>query len=150
MKRTTTLIAAAATVALSGCSMSRMVDRADVVTEPESCAANTFEVYFAEGEARLTEPARQAIGMTAARLQRCDIQRVVVRGLASASGSATANQTLSEQRAVAVAEALVAAGWPTPAFELGAEGAEGAVNSDGTREPMRRRTEVLVVAAPRA
>jgi outer membrane protein OmpA-like peptidoglycan-associated protein len=94
------------------------MDRGPVVAEPARCTAKRFEVYFADSEARLTEAARQAIGMEAAQLQGCDIRKVQVLGLADARGGATANQGLSERRAQAVAEALTAAGWPAPAFEV--------------------------------
>ena len=52
-------------------------------------------------------------------------------------------------RALAVAEALEAAGWPAPAFELGAVGDAGATTAAGTNEPLRRRTEVVVEAVER-
>jgi outer membrane protein OmpA-like peptidoglycan-associated protein len=139
----------AVAVGLSGCGVTRFMDRSAVVTEPAVCTSTRFEVYFADSEARLTEPARQAIGMTAAQLQGCEIRKVQVIGLADARGGATANQDLSERRARAVAEAFTAAGWPAPAFEVDAVGDAGAVTDSGVREPMRRRTEVLVEAAPR-
>jgi outer membrane protein OmpA-like peptidoglycan-associated protein len=139
-----------AALVVSGCGGARYMDREAVVAEPSPCAARRFEVYFADGEARLTEPARQTIGMTAAQLQGCDIRRVRVLGLSDASGGAAANQSLSERRALAVAEALAAAGWPAPAFDVEAAGEDGSVTGDGTQEPMRRRTEVLVEAAPRS
>jgi outer membrane protein OmpA-like peptidoglycan-associated protein len=125
------------------------MDRRAVVSEPEVCSARRFEVYFADSEAGLTESAREAIGMAAAQLQGCEIRRVQVIGLADARGGASANQDLSERRARAVAEAFTAAGWPAPAFDLDAVGDTGAVTGSGAREPMRRRTEVLVEAAPR-
>jgi outer membrane protein OmpA-like peptidoglycan-associated protein len=125
------------------------MDRRAVVSEPEVCSARRFEVYFADSEAGLTDSAREAIGMAAAQLQGCEIRRVQVIGLADARGGASANQDLSERRARAVAEAFTAAGWPAPAFDLDAVGDTGAVTGSGAREPMRRRTEVLVEAAPR-
>ncbi|MDZ4362018.1 OmpA family protein [Brevundimonas sp.] len=135
---------------LAGCSggMGMFGDRDALVAVPTTCTPKRFEVYFAEGEARLTPAAREAIGMTAAQLQGCDIRAVQVLGLADASGGSSANQSLSERRAVAVAEALQGAGWPTPAFDVTAVGDEGAVTAEGTQEPMRRRTEVLVEAMP--
>jgi peptidoglycan-associated lipoprotein len=146
----TIVIAGLAGLTLAGCGWTPgMRDRSELVAEPSPCMAKRFEVYFAEGEARLTQPALQAIGLTATQLQSCDIRSVKVVGLADAQGGAAANQTLSERRAVAVAEALVAAGWPTPAFEVIAAGDTGAVTAEGTNEPLRRRTEVLVEAAPR-
>lgn len=149
MKWLVGLSALAMAAGLSGCGITRFMDRSTVVTEPSRCTAKRFEVYFADSEARLTEAARLAIGMEAAQLQGCEIRKVQVLGLADARGGATANQDLSERRAQAVAEALTAAGWPAPAFEVEAVGDEGAVTDAGVREPMRRRTEVLVEAAPR-
>jgi peptidoglycan-associated lipoprotein len=143
--------AAIACVGLAGCETTKnmFTDRSQIVAAPSACAPQRFEIYFADSEARLTEPARQAIGMTATRLQGCTIRSVKVLGLADARGGAEANQSLSERRATAVSEALAAAGWPSPAFEVGAAGDEGAVTAAGVREPLRRRTEVLVEAAPR-
>lgn len=134
---------------VAGCSLAPTMRRSDIVAEPTACMAKRFEVYFAEGEARLTDVARQAIGLTATQLQGCRIDKVQVIGLADASGAASANQSLSQRRAVAVAEALTAAGWPAPAFDVEGVGAEGATTAGGVNEPMRRRTEVLVEASPR-
>ncbi len=150
MKRWIGVAALVGVVGVSGCEATRFMDRSAVVTEPSPCTAKRFEVYFADSEARLTEPARQAIGLTAAQLQGCDIRKVQVMGLSDARGGATANQSLSERRALAVAEALTAAGWPAPVFDLDAVGDEGAVDASGVREPMRRRTEVLIDAVPRS
>lgn len=146
MKRSILLVAA---MAVSGCAMDGFSDRSELVAEPSACTEKRFEVYFADSEARLTEPARQAIGMTAAQLQGCDIRKVQVLGLSDARGGMAANQSLSERRALAVAEALTAAGWPAPVFDVEAAGDAGAVTEGGAREPMRRRTEVLIEAVPR-
>ena len=144
------LVAAAALVAgLSACASGQGPARETIVAAPSDCRPQTFEVYFADGEARLTGTARQVISMTATHLQGCEIQRVQVMGLADASGPASVNQTLSRQRAIAVAEALAAAGWPTPVFEVEAAGGQGATVAPGVAEPLRRRTEVTVTAAPR-
>lgn len=134
---------------LAGCaSGGKAPERAAIVAEPGRCTAQRFEVYFPEGEARLTDAARQTLGATAGQLQGCTIQKVTVIGLADATGTASENQTLSERRAVAVTQALEAQGWPAPAFDIGAAGDAGAVTPDGKEEPMRRRTEVLVEVAP--
>jgi peptidoglycan-associated lipoprotein len=149
MRYSSLMAVVAATLALAACATDRGPAREAIVATPTNCQPQKFEVYFAEGEARLTETARQAIGLTATQLQGCDIQRVQVIGLADASGGASANQSLSERRAKAVAEALAAAGWPTPVFEVAAAGDQGATAAPGVAEPLRRRTEVLVTAAPR-
>lgn len=137
-----------AATALAGCS-SMGTGRDDLVATPDACAAKRFDVYFAENQAVLTDAARTAIGLTATQLQPCQIQTVRVLGLADATGAAAANLTLSQQRALAVVEALEAQGWPAPAFEVGAAGDVGAVTPGGVEEPLRRRAEVLVTAAPR-
>ena len=146
--RLTILAAGAAAVALAGCSTMRTPSRDALVAEPSPCAAKRFDIYFAEDQAQLTDAARSAIGLTATQLQGCRINTVRVLGLASSTGSADANLALSEQRALIVAEALVAAGWPTPAFDVEAAGAQGATTASGVAEPLRRRTEVLVEASP--
>lgn len=143
------LVAVTAAAGLSACSGAMFRDRDDLVAVPTTCADQRFDIYFAEAQARLTEPAREAIGLYAARLQTCEIKAVRVLGLASASGDSAANRDLSERRAVAVSDALAAAGWPLPVFSVEAAGDAGAVSADGVAQPLRRRTEVVVEARPR-
>lgn len=148
MKRS--ILAAGLILTVAGCSTPGFRNRSDLVVEPSACTEKRFEVYFADSEARLTGPARQAIGLTAAQLQGCEIRKVQVLGLADARGGAQANLSLSERRALAVAEALTAAGWPAPVFEVEAAGEAAATANSGVQEPMRRRTEVLIDAVPRS
>ncbi len=146
--RSTIMLGAALALGLSACANTGFPDRDELVSTPATCAAKRFDIYFAENADTLTPAARTAIGMTATQLQGCQIRAVRVLGLADATGGAAENQSLSERRALAVAEALAAAGWPTPAFEIAAAGDAGAVTATGAEEPLRRRTEVLVEAAP--
>jgi len=145
MKRLTVLLGA---LALAGCAGTPW-ERSDLVAEPSVCTPQRFDIYFRDGEAGLTDAARHAISLTATQLQACEIRKVDVIGLADARGGAEANLNLSERRALAVAEALQAAGWPAPAFSLVTAGESGSTTPGGANEPMRRRTEVLVDAAPR-
>ena len=148
MKGLTVILGAA--LAVAGCALTPGVrDRSAVVVEPNACTPQRFDVYFRDGEAGLTDAARHAIGLTATQLQGCEIRKVNVIGLTDARGGPTANLDLSERRALAVTEALEAAGWPSPVFSLIVAGESGSVTADGASEPMRRRTEVLVDAAPR-
>ncbi len=140
--------AAVVGLGLSGCA-GGAPSRDDLVTTPSACAAKRFDVYFAENADTLTDSARTAIALTATQLQGCEIRSVQVLGLSDSTGGADANQSLSERRAVAVAQALTAAGWPAPAFQIAAAGDAGATTSAGAEEPLRRRTEVVVEAAPR-
>lgn len=145
--KTAAFAAVTATLVLGACASQGEYATRDALVSPVNCINQTFEVYFEEGQARLTSVAREAISMTATRLQGCHIDSVSVTGLASATGSATANQNLSEQRAVAVREALSATGWPAPLIDVSAVGAEGA-RTGNVNEPLRRRTEVVVAASP--
>jgi len=143
-------LALGAALAVAGCALTPGVrDRSAVVVEPNPCTPQRFDVYFRDGEAGLTDAARHAIGLTATQLQGCEIRKVNVVGLTDARGGPTANLDLSERRALAVTEALEAAGWPSPVFSLIVAGESGSVTAEGASEPMRRRTEVLVDAAPR-
>ena len=145
-----TVILVASGLAVAGCAGTPwMRDRSELVAEPDACAPTRFEVYFRDSEAALTDAARQAIALTATQLQGCEIRKVNVIGLTDARGAPNANLDLSERRAQAVAEALEAAGWPSPVFSLIVAGESGSVTASGASEPMRRRTEVLVDAAPR-
>ncbi len=151
MKLISAVVLLTASLAAAGCAAtSGYKERSDLVIDPSACADKRFEVYFVPDRATLTDAARQAIGMTATQLQGCQIKHVKVTGLADArSGTAAANQSISEQRARAVAEALAGAGLPAPAFDIEASGAQGAVVG-GVNDPLRRRTEVLIeVVAPR-
>lgn len=137
-----------AAATLAACAQNPL-SRDQLVAAPTVCAARSFEVYFAESAAGLTAPARQAIDMVADQMAACDITRVTVIGLSSATGTAEANWTLSQRRAQTVAAEFERRGWPAPAFQLDAAGDVGAVTSDGTMEPLRRRTQVFIEAQPR-
>ena len=141
------IVLGALALGLAGCETLGMRDRSDLVVDPQVCVHTTLPVYFAEGEAGLTDPARETIESAAQTLGHCSIQAVRVIGLASATGSAAQNQTLSERRAQTVAAALAGAGLPAPAFEIEAVGQQGAVE-DGVSEPVRRRVEVIIEAVP--
>lgn len=120
-----------------------------LVAQPSACGTQRFDIYFADSQAGLTPSARQTISLTATALQGCEIRSVRVVGLADARGGAAANLSLSERRAQAVVEALQAAGWPVPVFDVEAAGDQGAASGAGVVEPLRRRTEVVVEAAPK-
>lgn len=143
------IAAAGVAMTVSACGSSGLFrDRSELIAEPSGCAEQRLDVYFDEGQAGLTPPARQMIAMTGERLQGCIVDRVEVIGLASATGGAAANMTLSERRAQTVAEAMQDAGLPTPTFTLSAAGDAGAVTDGGLAEPLRRRTVVVVHARP--
>jgi peptidoglycan-associated lipoprotein len=139
-------LALAAATMVSGCGATRYFTRDQLVATPATCVPQRFDIYFADSEAGLTPAATQAITAAADLLKGCQINRVQVLGLADARGGQSANLSLSERRAQAVAAALAQAGWPAPAFDVSAAGDTGATTDTGVREPLRRRTEVLVEA----
>ncbi|MFC0633676.1 OmpA family protein [Brevundimonas balnearis] len=142
-------LAAVSLAALAAGCAGRAEDRAPLVAAPAACRAHVFEVYFREGEARLTDPAAEAVRLHADMVSACAVRAVQVVGLASATGSSSANLSLSERRAAEVARALAASGFPAPEFQLYAAGDQGAVTPTGAAEPLRRRVEVRIDAAPR-
>ena len=118
------------------------------VALPPVCADMSFPVYFATASQDLTPAAKGVISDAAARVKGCVLGRTEVIGLADATGSSAANLTLSRRRGQAVARALSAAGLPAPAANVEAFGQTGATTPAGDPEPLRRRVEVIVRAAP--
>ncbi len=123
-------------------------DRSELIADTAGCTEQRLDIYFEEGEARIARPAQEMIALTGERLQGCRIEGVDVIGLASSTGDAASNLTLSERRARTVADALIAAGWPSPTFTLSAAGDAGATTDGGLAEPLRRRTEIVIHARP--
>ena len=148
MTARTISILALGLIGLAGCAQGPL-SRDQLVAEPTACAPRSMEVYFAESTAQLTTPARQAIDLMAGQMSECEITKVTVIGLASATGTSEANLSLSQRRAQTVAQEFARRGWPEPAFQLEAAGDAGAQQPDGTMEPLRRRTIVAIEARPR-
>jgi len=117
---------------------------AGLVRPSAKCADQTFPIYFASGSTALTAPALQAIKLAANESKGCQAASVNVVGLADANGGAQRNEQLARDRAQAVAAALVAQGFPQPAFDVAASGAAGAKSAGGAAVPVRRRAEVAI------
>ena len=113
------------------------------------CADESFPIYFARGSADLSEPARLVIGSASNRIAGCGITAVDVRGIAlpDAPGAA-ADASLTQRRAENVAKALASAGLPEPAFDVQVAGSTRAPTRPDRREPLARRTEVVLHAQP--
>jgi outer membrane protein OmpA-like peptidoglycan-associated protein len=108
----------------------------------------SFPVYFDTASDRLSPAALTVVSDAAQRVRGCTLGRIDVVGLADAAGSDRANLAVSRRRAASVAAALAAAGLPRPTFDIDAIGAAGALAADGSPEPLRRRTEVVIRASP--
>ena len=114
---------------------------------PPACEDVEFRVYFAWDESALTDEARAVIAQAASQRGSCDVTTVSVSGFTDRSGSASYNVGLSERRARVVRDELVRLGVPASTISLEAFGeTRNAVETpDGVREPLNRRTEVVIV-----
>lgn len=106
---------------------------------------------FASGRAPLLPAGRTACERIAAVLKRVPEHRLLVVGHSDAVGSATNNQRLSEQRAQAVAAALVAAGIDPGRIESAGYGASQPVaeNTTAAGRERNRRVEIVVLGLRR-
>ncbi|NOX83753.1 MAG: OmpA family protein [Alphaproteobacteria bacterium] len=105
-----------------------------------------FTVYFDYDKANLTPQASTLIAEAAGRALENDIDGVVVSGNTDTSGSSAYNQALSERRAKAVHDALIANGVPADRIRSEAYGESNPAKAtpDGVREPLNRRSEVTI------
>ncbi len=105
-----------------------------------------FTVYFDYDKSNLTPQASTLIQEAASRALQNDIDTVVVSGNTDTSGSSAYNQALSERRARVVREALVANGVPADRIRTEAYGETNLAKAtaDGVREPLNRRSEVVI------
>ncbi len=148
MRQTTIAILLAAATGLGACTtvnegVRRVTGRSAVVTAPV-CQDFAFPLYFRTGSEQLTPEGLQVIDNYSSRVRACPVAELRVTGLADAEGGAVSNLELSQRRATAVAQILAARGYPTPTFEVGAQGEAGAATAAGRTEPLRRRAEVSV------
>lgn len=105
-----------------------------------------FPVYFEWDSSDLTDQARAVIAQAANQRGSCDVVRVAVAGYTDRSGAASYNVGLSERRARVVRDELVRLGVAASTISMEAFGeTRNAVNTaDGVREPLNRRTVVLI------
>jgi OmpA-OmpF porin, OOP family len=105
-----------------------------------------FTVYFDYDKANLTPQASTLIAEAADRALQNDIDTVVVSGNTDTSGSSAYNQALSERRAKAVRDALIANDVPADRIRSEAYGESNPAKAtpDGVREPLNRRSEVVI------
>jgi OmpA-OmpF porin, OOP family len=107
--------------------------------------ARQFTVYFDFDKATLTPAGRDVIKQAVAAAQQGSIAHVSVTGHTDTVGSAEHNQRLSERRANAVRQALIAGG--VPANQITARGVgktELAVpTAEGVNEPRNRRAVIM-------
>lgn len=110
------------------------------------CDDVNFVVYFEWDRSDLTDQAMGVIRNAAAQAEECTMVRVLIEGHADRSGAASYNVGLSERRARVVREALIGAGVAASLISIEAKGeTDNAVATpDGAREPLNRRSEVVI------
>jgi outer membrane protein OmpA-like peptidoglycan-associated protein len=138
-------LAAAVAAALAGCA--GLGGRERLVKAPPRCTETAVQVYFEPGSHDLTDESRTLLAQTASETAGCEIERVVVVGLADAEGAPGANLELSKRRAQTVTAALAAVRLPAAEFRLSAAGEQGALTAAGA-EPLRRRVDVVLQMRP--
>jgi OOP family OmpA-OmpF porin len=84
-----------------------------------------YAVFFETSSALLSVQARNTVTDAVRAVRFLDPQRVDVVGFADASGSAAYNETLANDRALAVVEGLIQAGVPSDVINTEARGATG-------------------------
>jgi outer membrane protein OmpA-like peptidoglycan-associated protein len=105
-----------------------------------------FTVYFDYDKSNLTPQASTLVREAASRALENDIETVVVAGNTDTSGGSAYNQSLSERRARAVRDGLIANGVPADNIRLEAFGETNLAKdtADGVREPLNRRADVVI------
>jgi outer membrane protein OmpA-like peptidoglycan-associated protein len=116
---------------------------------PQRCAPQTVQIYFEPDSAEVTPEGRAVIAQAARQAQGCLVDTVRVTGLADAAGAPEPNLELSRRRAQSVTAALASSGLPAAEFDLEAVGQDGAVAPDGSKQPLRRRADVVLTMKPR-
>ncbi|MFD0739038.1 OmpA family protein [Lysobacter koreensis] len=101
---------------------------------------------FASGQATLTNGAASSVRTLAAYLQAGPSAAVLVEGHTDSQGAADANLKLSQRRADAVRDALVAAGVPRAKVQAAGRGATKPVSDNGTAagRAKNRRVEIVI------
>jgi outer membrane protein OmpA-like peptidoglycan-associated protein len=108
--------------------------------EPQS----KYEVYFAFDRADVTPEGAKILRAAAKSAMAGNLARIEVVGHTDTVGPVAYNQRLSERRATAVKQALLADGVPADTIEAHGVGKAGLAvpTPDGVREPKNRRVEI--------
>lgn len=119
---------------------------APVVEAGPICENVPFVVYFEWDSSELSAQAQNVIGDAAERVQDCEVTLVAVEGHTDTSGNPAYNERLSQRRAGIVRDELIQAGVAASLITVEArgEGALAKATPDGVREPLNRRSQVLI------
>ncbi len=130
------------------------------IAAPAAASAGTHTIYFNLGSAKLDVDGVAAVDAAAADYRETGSATVSVVGYTDTTGSVSVNQEVSQKRAQAVSDALIARGVPSTAISTMAEGENDLAvpTGDGVAERENRRvvidvsgstmTETPMVAVP--
>jgi outer membrane protein OmpA-like peptidoglycan-associated protein len=109
-------------------------------------AARSFQVFFDFDKSDITSAAANVIRSAATAVKQGHVVQVTVTGHTDTVGSASYNQGLSERRAAAVKQQLVADGVSDGEIQTVGVGKTGLLvpTADGVREPQNRRAEIVL------
>lgn len=155
----TSLFLALVALFLGGCQMSKdkspwtRAQRAMFVSEgfKETDRGWEFSIsdrlLFASDDSTVLPAQAGSVRRIAGRLLSVDIRNATVEGHADGSGAADHNQRLSERRAAAVAEVLVASGFDKSAVSTMGLGDRFPIESNDTVEGRRENRRVVILIA---
>lgn len=118
--------------------------------DPCSTGDLSFVVYFPWDKSILTDQAKAVVANASNTALQCNINDIIIEGHADSSGAASYNVGLSRRRATAVEGELRSTGLTTTNVVKSAKGetALSVQTGDGVREPLNRRTEVVIRLIP--
>ena len=117
---------------------------APVAKAPE--VQRAFQVFFDFNKADITAAAAKVIQQASDSVKAGHMTQINVTGHTDTVGSAKYNQALSEHRAEAVKQQLIADGVPNGEIATSGVGKSGLLvpTADGVREPQNRRAEIVL------
>ncbi|HLZ65672.1 MAG TPA: OmpA family protein [Aliidongia sp.] len=117
---------------------------APVAKAPE--VQRAFQVFFDFNKADITSAAAHVIQQASDSVKAGHLTQINVTGHTDTVGSAKYNQALSEHRAAAVKQQLIADGVPETEIATSGVGKSGLLvpTADGVREPQNRRAEIVL------
>jgi outer membrane protein OmpA-like peptidoglycan-associated protein len=103
-------------------------------------------VFFDFDSSKITDAGQKVIDEAVAAAKDYGAAKVVVTGYTDSAGPASYNLKLSEKRAKAVQDALVAQGIDAGKISAMSKGEEDPLvpTANGVREPQNRRTEIMI------
>ena len=113
---------------------------------PAAELARSYIVFFDWNSSAITSEAATIISEAAGAAKKLAVTRIDLTGHADRSGTPAYNQKLSENRGVAVKNALVQLGIPATDISVVAKGETSPLvpTADGVREPQNRRVEIVL------